>query len=75
MGWSPRTPHLLDLYVDCKTDLAARMQQMYPEWSVNDGRRHLAMSLEAAFPRQAVSHLAAATFCYHLSRRDAHVIG
>lgn len=75
MGWSAgRAQHLL-LFVDCKTDLAARMRDLYPDLPDNDGRRQIALDLDRPLPEQAVSHLAQMTFCYHLSRRGARPIG
>ncbi|MEM7520466.1 MAG: hypothetical protein AAF307_05460 [Pseudomonadota bacterium] len=69
MSWDPATPEHLLLFVDCKTDLAARMQHLYPDLPVNDGRRQMAVSLEQALPSQALRHLAEMTFAYHLDRR------
>lgn len=75
MNWSPASPDRLALFVDCKTDLASRMRDMYPDLPVNDGRRQLAIALDAEFPEQAVSHLAQMTFSYHKAKHTAHAVG
>tara|TARA_R110002110_G_scaffold23490_2_gene89420 strand:+ start:1040 stop:1462 length:423 start_codon:yes stop_codon:yes gene_type:complete len=75
MGWSPAKPAHLSLFVDCKTDLAARMRDLYPNLAGNDGRRQMALDLTQPLPEQAVSHLAQMTFCYHRSRRKAGAVG
>lgn len=67
--WHPDAPEQLSLYVDCKTDLAARMQVLYPALP-NDGRRAIAVPLHE-WPAGAVHHLAAMTFTYHLHRARA----
>jgi hypothetical protein len=69
MDWNPKFPDRLSLFVDCKTDLAARMQTLYPNLTENDGRRHLAVSLDAPLPKQAIAHLADMTFTYHRAKR------
>lgn len=75
MSWSPASPDRLALFVDCKTDLAARMQEIYPDLPANDGRRALAVDLRAELPRQALAHLAQMTFTYHLKKRAAASMG
>jgi hypothetical protein len=75
MNWSPATPDHLAFFVDCKTDLAARMQDLYPDLPLNDGRRHLGVFLDAPLPEQAIAHLASMTFTYHLKRRAAGSMG
>lgn len=65
MDWNPKFPDKVSLFVDCKTDLAARMREIYPDLPVNDGRRHLAIDLAAPLPEQAISHLAEMTLTYH----------
>ncbi len=69
MGWMPNNPDRLTLFVDCKTDLAARMRDLYPDLPANDGRRALGIDLNAPLPEQALSHLASMTFTYHQKRR------
>ncbi len=71
MDWSSKSPDFLSVFVDCKTDLAARMQDIYPDLPVNDGQRHMAIALEAALPEQALAHLAEMTFTYHCVKRQA----
>ena len=68
IDWSPKYPSRLSLYVDCKTDLAARMQILYPDLPENDGQRHLAVALDAPLPEQAIAHLADMTFTYHRTK-------
>ncbi|MGJ8625409.1 MAG: hypothetical protein ACSHXB_00505 [Sulfitobacter sp.] len=68
MDWNPKFPNQMSLFVDCKTDLAARMQDLYPDLPANDGQRHLAISLDAPLPEQALAHLADMTFTYHRSK-------
>ncbi len=69
MGWSPATPDRLAFFVDCKTDLAARMRDIYPDLADNDGQRQLGIKLTEALPEQALAHLAEMTFTYHLARK------
>lgn len=69
MDWNPKFPDRLSLFVDCKTDLAARMKDMYPNLPENDGQRHLAIDLTAPLPDQAIAHLADLTFTYHRAKR------
>ena len=64
--WRDAAPDTLALYVDCKTDLAARMQVVYPALG-NDGRRTIETPLHP-LPADALHHLAAMTFTYHLNR-------
>ncbi|MFT6674686.1 MAG: hypothetical protein ACJAVM_000869 [Sulfitobacter sp.] len=68
ISWDAATPQILPLFVDCKTDLAARMQTLYPDLAANDGRRRIGFDLHGALPAQAIAHLAQMTFCYHLKR-------
>lgn len=71
MNWSPASPDQMSFFVDCKTDLAARMATLYPTPFSNDGRRRLDMSLALPLPEQALAHLAEMTFTYHLRRPSA----
>lgn len=71
MMWNAQTPDRLALFVDCKTDLAARMQTLYPDLPDNDGQRQLGIDLTAPLPVQAIGHLAQMTFRYHLDRRSS----
>ncbi|NNE53876.1 MAG: DUF1801 domain-containing protein [Sulfitobacter sp.] len=75
MDWNEGTPDRLNLFVDCKTDLAARMDDLYPDLAFNDGRRHLAIGLGDPLPEQALAHLAEMTFCYHIARRARATVG
>ncbi len=76
LWWSDAQPDHLAVFVDCKTDLAARMGDLYPQLPENDLQRRLSFSLDAPFPEQAMSHLADMTFAYHLNkRRNAASIG
>tara|TARA_R110002049_G_scaffold23545_3_gene83320 strand:- start:34817 stop:35224 length:408 start_codon:yes stop_codon:yes gene_type:complete len=67
--WDEQQPGDLAFFVDCKTDIAARMQHLYPDLPANDGRRRIAVSLAAPLPDDAISHLAEMTFCYHRAPR------
>lgn len=69
LDWSDTHPKHLAVYVDCKTDLAARMHDLYPDLAENDLRRRMSFALDAPFPEQALSHLADMTFAYHLNKR------
>ena len=69
IDWNPKFPDRLSFFVDCKTDLAARMQTLYPDLPENDGQRHLAITLSAPLPEQAITHLADMTFTYHRAKR------
>ena len=71
MDWDADSPDRLSFYVDCKTDLAARMRDIYPDLPLNDGQRHLAIDIRAPLPEQAVSHLAEMTFSYHRAKRQS----
>lgn len=71
MEWSPANPNQLALFVDCKTDLASRMRDLYPNLYANDGRRRLAVSLDHPLPEQALAHLAQMTFTYHRAKLAA----
>ncbi|MGJ5618676.1 hypothetical protein [Sulfitobacter sp. MF3-043] len=68
IDWTPKFPNRLSLYVDCKTDLAARMQTLYPDLPENDGQRHLAVALDVPLPEHAIAHLAEMTFTYHRAK-------
>ena len=69
LAWNAEEPTRLAVFVDCKTDLAARVGDLYPEFIENDRRRRMAIDLSAPFPEQAMSHMAAMTFTYHLNKR------
>ncbi|MDF1728146.1 MAG: hypothetical protein P1U53_10410 [Sulfitobacter sp.] len=73
--WLEAQPDRLSLYVDCKTDIAARMRSLYPDLPFNDGQRRIDLDLTKALPEQAVAHLADMTLCYHLARREARRVG
>ena len=70
MGWDAAEPDALTLFVDCKTDLAARMQETYPTLMAHDGRRRMGVSLNTPLPEQAIAHLAEMTFSYHRAKRS-----
>ena len=75
MGWTAAAPEYLSLFVDCKTDLAARMQSLYPRLPDNDGRREIRLDLNGPLPATEVSHLAAMAFAYHREKRATPAIG
>ena len=62
--WTPSRATVMQVFVDCKTDLAARMQTLYPDLC-NDGRRRLEINIADALPEQGLAHLAQMTFTYH----------
>ncbi|UWR23723.1 hypothetical protein [Sulfitobacter sp. S190] len=68
MSYAPATPDRINLFVDCKTNLADTVRQLYPDDFTFKGNRLLALSLTAPLPAQAIGHLAVLTFTYH--RRD-----
>lgn len=70
MDWDAGQPGQLALFVDCKTDLAARMRDLYPELPGNDGQRKIVIDLAAPLPEQALAHLAEMTFGYHRAKRQ-----
>ncbi len=70
MDWDAGQPGQLALFVDCKTDLAARMRDLYPDLPGNDGQRRIGFDLEAPLPEQAIAHLATMTFGYHRAKRQ-----
>ena len=69
VDWSPATPDRLDLFVDCKTDLAHRVHDAFPHAFETDGRRRLSVRLDTAHDADALWHLAFATFTYHRHKR------
>lgn len=75
MTWSATSTDTLAFFVDCKTDLAARMRDVYPDLTRNDGRRQLGVDLTAPLPEQAIAHLAQMTFTYHRTKRAAASMG
>ena len=75
MGWTAGAPEVLSLFVDCKTDLAARMQQIYPDLPGNDGRREISLDLTRDLPTDPIAHLAQMTFTYHLAAHRKPAIG
>lgn len=70
MAWDATQPDQLSLFVDCKTDLAARMRDLYPQLPLNDGQRQLGIDLTQPLPEQALRHLAEMTFGYHRAKRQ-----
>lgn len=71
MDWNEDVPGQLALFVDCKTDLAARMRDLYPDLPGNDGQRRIVIDLDAPLPEQAIAHLAEMTFGYHRAKRQS----
>jgi len=69
LHWTDALPDHMAVYVDCKTDLASRMHDLYPDLAENDLRRRMSFRLDQPFPEQAISHLAEMTFTYHLAKR------
>lgn len=75
MGWSAEAADSMTFFVDCKTDIASRMADIYPDTFANDGRRQLALSLSDPVPQDPVQHLAEMTFCYHRAKRSTRQAG
>lgn len=75
MGWDPQLPERLAFFVDCKTDLASRMRDIYSDFGENDGQRKISADLTRPLPQDAISHLAHMTFSYHLSAARLAKIG
>lgn len=69
ISWRADAPDRLDLFVDCKTDLAARFTAQFPDAFDSDARRRLTIATVAPVPEDALRHLAHQTFTYH--RRKA----
>lgn len=68
LDWQDKLPHTLVLFVDCKTNLSATMQEIYPSEFQYETTRALRMTLGDTLPRQAIDHLARLTFTYHRKR-------
>ncbi|MEL6884826.1 MAG: DUF1801 domain-containing protein [Pseudomonadota bacterium] len=67
--WSPAAPDRFDLFVDCKTDLAARVTEAFPRDFDSDGQRCLSVPLDRPLATDALWHLAFATLTYHRAKR------
>lgn len=65
LAWSAKRPDEIGLFVNCKTTLAATMQDIYPDAFRYEGERALYLKLDAPLPSQAISHCATLTFNYH----------
>lgn len=68
LSWNAATPDRLDLFVDCKTDLAARITERFPDAFDSDERRRLSVATDRALPMEALRHLAQLTFTYHRAK-------
>ena len=68
LSWNATTPHRLDLFVDCKTDLAARITARCPDAFDSDGRRRLSVATDLPLPMDALRQLAQLTFTYHRAK-------
>lgn len=71
LGWRGDAPDHLDLYVDCKTDIAARVTDAFPDVFDSDKRRRLTIALDRDLPTDALWHLVHQTLTYHRSKRGA----
>ena len=67
IAWKPARPDQIGLFVNCKTTLCARMQEIYPMSFAYDGNRALRIDLGGPVDAQAIDHLARLTFRYHLA--------
>ncbi len=65
LSWRADAPTQLDLFVDCKTDLAARITRDFPDAFDSDARRRLTLQTTEPMPDDALWHLARRTFTYH----------
>ncbi len=68
LDWQVKLPQTLALFVDCKTNLSATMQEIYPSEFQYEANRALRLTLDNPLPRQAIDHLARITFTYHRKR-------
>lgn len=66
--WSLDRPERLDLYVDCKTTLAADVDDAFPGAFDTDRRRVLSLGLDRPVPDDALWHLIFRTFTYHRAK-------
>ena len=64
LSWSPGNAGILGLYVDCKTDLCARMQSDYPAAFDYAPPRVMRHDVGAPLPVDAIRHLARIAFRY-----------
>lgn len=66
VAWKAARPDQIGLFVNCKTTLCARVQEIYPKSFSYDGHRALRIDLSGPVDVQAIDHLARLTFHYHL---------
>ncbi|MEM6758372.1 MAG: DUF1801 domain-containing protein [Pseudomonadota bacterium] len=65
IGWKEATPDRLNLYLNCKTDLAFRLVSDLPEVFDGNSRRVIWCDVMRALPDAALAHVARTTFTYH----------
>lgn len=63
--WQENAPEPLALFVNCKTSLAATMENIYPTEFIYENNRALRFPAGHPLPVQAIDHLARLTFAYH----------
>ncbi|MEO9896233.1 MAG: hypothetical protein ABJD13_06640 [Paracoccaceae bacterium] len=63
-AWSAKSPRELGLFVDCKSDLCARMQADFPNAFRYVAPRAMYLRLDEPVPTPAVRHLARMAFRY-----------
>ena len=68
LSWDANAPQRLDLFVDCKTDLAARVIDRFPAIFGSDGRRRLTLPTDGPLPEDALWFLAEQTLTYHRTK-------
>lgn len=68
LSWRADAPDHLDLFVDCKTDIAARVTNAFPQAFDSDARRRLTIATGVPMPSDALWHLARTTLTYHRSK-------
>lgn len=71
IGWSAKQPGLFSLYVNCQTDLLARMSERFPFEFAYTGRRQVSMPLDAEPPEFALRPLVSMALNYHRDRAAA----
>lgn len=64
LNWSVKAPGEIGLFVDCKTDLCARMQADFPEAFRYAPPRALWHDVSGFLPKTALAHLARIAFRY-----------
>ncbi len=64
VAWSTNAPEELGVFVDCKSDLCARMQSDFPRSFRYIAPRVMYIALDETIPEDALTHLAKLAFQY-----------